>query len=278
MIDLHTHTTASDGRCSPADLVARAVRAGVQVLALTDHDTTAGCAAAAAACRHAGVTFVPGIEITAVLDGDDVHMLGYFIDTDSTDLAAFLAEQRMRRIGRVRRMVARLADAGIVLDADAIVRPAEEDMTRSAGRPWIARALLSDGHVTSTKEAFDLWLGSGRPAFVPRDGASPAEVVARIHGAGGLASLAHPVLVGRDALVGELAGAGLDALEVYHWKHDAAATMRYLGLARAHRLLVTGGSDFHGDEAHGPQHPGAVALPEHAWAAFAAAGAGRARS
>ena len=120
MIDLHTHTTASDGRCSPEELVARAAQAGVTVLGLTDHDTVAGVVPTAAACAHAGIEFVPGIEITAVADDLDVHVLGYFIDAASSGLAAFLSEQRRRRLDRIRLMVERLAQLGIQLDADAI--------------------------------------------------------------------------------------------------------------------------------------------------------------
>ena len=263
MIDLHTHTTASDGRDPPAELVQRAVQAGVTILAVTDHDTVAGCEAAAAACGECRIQFVPGIEITAVADGGDIHVLGYFIDTRSERLRRFLADQRQHRIGRVREMIRRLAAAGIVLDEDAIVQPAVDDPAKSAGRPWIARALVAAGHVDSTDEAFDRWLARGRPAFVPRTGASPAEVFARIHDADGIASLAHPALAGRDDGIDAFVRDGLDAIEAYHSEHDAAATARYLSLAQRLDVAVSGGSDYHGD-AHGPATPGAVSLPpEH---------------
>src|SRR5262245_20495229 len=171
MIDLHTHTTASDGRCSPAELVARASAAGVTVLGVTDHDTVAGCAAAAAACRSAGIEFVRGIEITAVRDGGDIHVLGYFLDVESAALLSFLADQRRRRIDRVREMIARLAGLGIHLDAEAILAPGLADSSKAAGRPWIASALVAAGHVADKNEAFDRFLARGRPAFVPRTGA-----------------------------------------------------------------------------------------------------------
>jgi predicted metal-dependent phosphoesterase TrpH len=261
LIDLHTHTTASDGRCSPRDLVARAAAAGVTVLAVTDHDTVAGCADTASSAAAAGIEFVPGIEITAVRSGADVHMLGYFFDTASPALHAFLAEQRGQRIARVHQIVDRLKTSGIDLDADRIVRPAIEDPRRSAGRPWIARALIEAGHAATVEEAFDRWLARGRPAFVPRLGAPPEEVVVRVHEAGGLASLAHPALLGDDAWVPEIARSGLDAIEAYHSKHDPAATERYLAMAAALGLAVSGGSDFHGDPSHGPLNPGAVSLP-----------------
>lgn len=265
MIDLHTHTTASDGRCTPAELVARASAAGVTVLSVTDHDTLAGCGAAAAACAAGGLEFVPGIEMTAVADRADVHVLGYFVDPQSFALETFLAEQRRRRIDRVRQMVDRLGAHGIALDADAILRPGLNDTSRAVGRPWIARALVAAGHVADSNEAFHRWLGRGRPAFVPRTGASPSEVFARIHEAGGIASLAHPVLVAHDEWLPGFAGDGLDAIEAYHIDHDASATRHYVALAERLGLAVTGGSDYHGDPSHGSGGPGSVSLPRDAY-------------
>lgn len=268
MIDLHTHTTASDGRCAPAELVARAAAAGVTVMAVTDHDTVSGCEAAAAACAAAGIVFVTGIEITAVHDKREVHMLGYFIDPASPALAAFLAEQRRQRIDRLREMVVRLAALGIPLDVEAILRPALEDSRKSAGRPWIARALVAAGQVATTDEAFDRWLAGGRPAFVPRAGASPSDVIARVHRARGICSLAHPALMKlaeESEWIGALVADGLDAIETYHSEHDGAATARYLAMASAMGVAVSGGSDYHGDPSHGPDHPGAVTLPRDAY-------------
>jgi predicted metal-dependent phosphoesterase TrpH len=265
LIDLHTHTTASDGRATPVELVASAARAGVTVLAVTDHDTTAGCDSAASACAASGVEFVPGIEITAVRDGGDVHILGYFIDRASSAFHAFLAGQRRHRIDRLRQMVERLAEYGIVLDAEELLRPARDDAAISAGRPWIARALVAGGHVATTNEAFDRWLAKGRPAFVARPGAPPADVIGRIHDAGGLASLAHPGLVRHDEWIAGFVAEGLDAIEAYHSEHDVAATARYVAMASALGVAVSGGSDYHGDPAHGPDHPGAVSLPSDAF-------------
>lgn len=261
MIDLHTHTTASDGRCAPAELVDRAARAGVTVLSVTDHDTTAGTAAAAAACTASGIDFVPGIEITSVVDGADVHILGYFIDPDSAPLAAFLAEQRARRVDRIRQMVDRLASLGIVLDADAILRPSRDDQSKAAGRPWLARALVDAGVVATTSDAFDKYLKRGKPAFVPRIGPLPSEVFAQIHAANGIASYAHPGLIGRDDLIPGFAVAGLDALEAHHSKHSPDDVIRYLSLAQHHNLAVSGGSDYHGDPSHDAGGPGSVSLP-----------------
>jgi predicted metal-dependent phosphoesterase TrpH len=261
LIDLHTHTTASDGRAAPADVVARAAAAGVTVLAITDHDTVGGCDSAARACTAAGLAFVPGIEMTAVCNGADLHVLGYFLDRTSPALHVFLADQRRRRIDRLRMMIERLAACGLALDPATILQPALDDPTKAAGRPWIARALVAAGYVESTSEAFDRWLTPGKPGFVARSGASPAEVVERIHQANGIASLAHPGLVGHDEWIPEFVHDGLDAIEAYHSEHDAAATARYLALAAALGLAVSGGSDYHGDPSHGPAHPGAVSLP-----------------
>jgi predicted metal-dependent phosphoesterase TrpH len=160
--------------------------------------------------------------------------------------------------------VARLATLGVELDADTIVRPVLDDESKSAGRPWVARALVDAGHVSSTAEAFDRWLARGKPAFVPRTGFAAPVVIARIHEAGGLASLAHPALIGRDEWIEELAAEGLDAVEAYHSEHDKAATARYVAIARTLGVLVTGGSDFHGDASHGASEPGSTSLPrEH---------------
>ena len=261
MIDLHTHTTASDGRCTPPELVARAAAAGIRVLSVTDHDTVAGCAAAAAACTEAGLDFVPGIEVTAVRDDADVHTLGYFIDTSSAAFSAFLSEQRHRRIDRAREMIERLRGFGILLDAAAVLQPALDDPSQSAGRPWLARAMVAAGYVADTNEAFDRYLARGRPAFVPRVAAQPGEVIARIHDAGGIASIAHPGLLRRDDWLPDFVRADLDALEVYHTDHDPPATVRYAALAKKFGLGVTGGSDYHADQSHGAVASGSTSLP-----------------
>jgi predicted metal-dependent phosphoesterase TrpH len=266
LIDLHTHTTASDGRCSPTELVARATGAGVAVLSVTDHDTVSGCAAVAAACGAAAIEFVAGIEVTAVFDGVDVHTLGYFIDTGSPAFAEFLSEQRRVRIDRLRQMVALLARHGIVLDADAILKPAIDDPSIAAGRPWIARALVEAGGVQTTNDAFGLWLTPGRPAFVPRVGAPPEEVIDRIHAARGIASMAHPGPRVRDEWLTRWAdNAGLDAVEAYHPDHDAQTTRRYVELAARLGMAVSGGSDYHADQSHGGRSIGSVSLPRAAY-------------
>jgi predicted metal-dependent phosphoesterase TrpH len=265
IVDLHTHTTASDGRCTPLELVTRASQAGLGVLSVTDHDTLAGCDAARQACASGGIEFVVGIEITAVRDGLDVHTLGYLFDPAAPELAAFLAEQRQHRLSRMREIVKRLEGLGISLDIDDILQPAVADSSKAVGRPWVARAMVAAGHVSTTAEAFDRWLAPGRPAFIPRTAAPPDAVIAQIHKAGGLASIAHPGLLARDEWLPELADAGLDALEAYHPDHDAEATARYLQFADRLHLAVSGGSDYHADASHGSATLGGVSLPREAY-------------
>jgi len=259
VIDLHLHTTASDGTLTPSDLVSRARAAGLSIFSITDHDTTAGLAEAAAAARACGVELIDGIEISAVEEGRDVHVLGYFIDPGAPALRAFLERQRDDRLRRVREMGQRLAALGAPIDVEPILADAARG--RSVGRPQVASALLARGHVATRDEAFDRFLEFGGPAFVSRCGASASEVVAIVHEAGGLASLAHPGLLRRDHLIAPLAEAGLDALEVRHSDHDAETESKYRAMALALGLLVTGGSDFHGDHGHRVCRLGTFTLP-----------------
>ncbi len=268
MIDLHLHTTASDGLCSPGELVDEAARAGVTTLAVTDHDTTAAVAEVSAHCAAAGLGFVAGIEITAFENGADVHILGYFLDPASAPLSAFLAKQRESRVERVKAIAARLQMVGAAIDMGPLLERANRQDGGSVGRPLVARALVAAGHAVDTNDAFARWLAPGKPGFVPRGGATSEEVIAIIHDAGGLASLAHPGLAGIDGRIPALRDAGLDALEAYHSDHDAATRDRYLRMAEDLSLLVTGGSDYHGDPAHGVA-PGMVVLPAREFDRFA---------
>ena len=261
MIDLHLHTTASDGRLEPEALIRRAREAGIHTLSVTDHDTVAAVSAATAAAHAHGIAIVPGIEITAVVDARDVHVLGYFIDPASGALRDFLVVQRAARVERARMMAERLAALGCPIDIDAVLRDAAAHPDHAVARPRIAVELVRAGHVASADEAFDRLIGEGRPAYVPRWAASPEEVVSTIGRAGGLASLAHPGLLGRDDLIGGLVAAGLAALEVYHSDHDEVARARYAELARRYDLAVTGGSDYHGDESSRHAAIGSVSLP-----------------
>lgn len=246
MIDLHMHTTASDGRSTPEGLVAEAAARGVRTMAVTDHDTTAGLAAAQAAARDAGVTCHVGIEITSVDAGRDVHMLGYGFDPAFAELTSFLSVQRRDRKRRLEEIGVRLAQLGVPVDLEQAMADAGRQAGRALGRPMAAAALVAAGHVADIREAFDRYLGEGKPAFIERIGPSPVEVAALIARAGGVASLAHPAKSKRDHLIAELAESGMAAIEVYHPDHDAIDTARYAQLARSLGLLMTGGSDYHG--------------------------------
>ena len=270
IIDLHLHTTASDGRLTPGELILRAATKGVTVMAVTDHDTTAAVIDAQALGRAQGIDVIPGIEVTAVERGGDVHVLGYFFRPEDVALNTFLAEQRARRVTRVENIIDRLEALGLPVDGAALLEDARRQQGRAIGRPQVARAMVAAGHVGDVGEAFDRWLGRGRPAFVAREGPPIVTVLEVLHAAGGLASLAHPGKSRIDEHIEALRDAGLDALEVYHPDHDAADRARYAGLAARLRLLATGGSDFHGEPSHGVE-PGTSSLPEPAWLALLAA-------
>ncbi|MGD9906568.1 MAG: PHP domain-containing protein [Vicinamibacterales bacterium] len=272
MIDLHLHTTASDGRCTATELVGRVAAAGVRVFAVTDHDTVAGHAEAARAAALHDLVFVPGIEVTAVWAGRDVHVLGYWVDGERPAFAAFLREQRTRRVARIEAIGAALGAAGAAIDLGPLLTRLADHPGTSVGRPDLARLLVAAGHAVSLQDAFDRYLAEGQPAYVARSGVSPEDAVALIHDAGGLASLAHPGVTRRDDRLEAWAAAGLDAIEAYHSDHSEADTAFYLERARALDLLVTGGSDFHGDEpvSHRARRRdvGGVTLPADAWQAL----------
>jgi 3',5'-nucleoside bisphosphate phosphatase len=266
VIDLHLHTTASDGRSSPEDLVQAAVRARLRVMAVCDHDTVAGLDRTAAACAAAGIEWVPGIEITAIREDADVHVLGYFFDHRSPGLLAFLDLQVSDRRRRVHEMIAKLDAIGVHVVPEQVFGGHAGLDARWIGRPLLARALVKAGHVRSPREAFDLYLAENGAAFVPRRAPSPEEVIELIHRAGGIASLAHPGMMGHDEWVPPMAAAGLDALEVYYVEHSPEMTTHYRVLADRLGLAMSGGSDYHGDPSHGPARPGSVSLPDAAYA------------
>ena len=272
MIDLHLHTAASDGTDSPAELVRACREAGIATMGVTDHDTTAAIPEVAREAERAGLEFVPGIEITAAWEGSDVHLLGYFVDHESLVLRAFLEEQIGDRIRRARAVAGRLVSLGVPVDMESLIARAEG---RPVLRPHIAQALVEAGHVEKEREAFDRYIGEDKPAYVARRGATPAEVVAIIRKAGGISSMAHPAVTGQDALIPELAMAGLDALEAYHTDHTDDDTARYLALARRLGLAVSGGSDFHGFRSEHSNGFGRVNLPAAEFTAFRRRARGR---
>jgi hypothetical protein len=217
-----------------------------------------------------GLEVVPGIEITAVLAERDVHVLGYFFDPDSEILDTFLKEQRADRFRRVQEMGAKLASLGKAIDIEQVTETPGTTPGRALGRPLVAAALVQAGHAADMGEAFDKLIGEGRPAYVARRGSTPAEVVKLIHRAGGIASLAHPGLLGNDPLIPELVEEGLMAIEVYHSDHDPATTTHYLALAARYDLVVSGGSDYHGEIGHRRNGLGVVVLPDEHYRALKA--------
>ena len=221
-------------------------RAGIKTMSVTDHDTVAAVAEVAAAAQASGLGFVPGIEITAVHQHRDVHMLGYFFDPHDAEFNTFLERQRSDRMRRATAMADRLADMGKPIDRDKLLTPRPGG--RSFGRPMLARALVKAGHVIDARQAFDQLIGEGKPAYVPRTGPDPAEVISIVFKAGGITSLAHPGLLKRDDLIPDLVESGLAAIEAFHSDHDSGATRHYLGLADRLGIAVSGGSDYHGEK------------------------------
>jgi hypothetical protein len=244
-VDLHSHTTASDGTLSPAELVRAAVKRGVRVLAITDHDSTEGLPAARAeAAQHPLLTIVPGLEINCDVPGAEVHVLGYYVDDAARWFQEFLREQRVERVARVHRIVERLAELGMPIDAADVFALVQEG---SAGRPHVAQVMVQRGYVKSVREAFDRWLHTNGPANVPRRRLTPQDAIAIIRRAGGVPVFAHPGLAGRDELIPAMIAAGLMGIETYYAEHSAAQTAHYKELCRAHGLVATGGSDYHGE-------------------------------
>jgi predicted metal-dependent phosphoesterase TrpH len=261
MIDLHLHTTASDGQSTPERLARQLAKAGITVAAVTDHDTTAAIDEVRSHAEARGTRIISGIEITAVQEREDVHMLGYGFDPEHPALVAFLATQRADRRRRLEEMHGRLVVLGMPVDIESQLTGAAGKSGKALGRPLLAAALVKAGYVGSIAEAFDKYLGNGGPAFVSRRGASPADVVALVHDAGGVVSVAHPGKLKSDSLIEPLADAGLDAIEAHHPDHDAATTAAYRARAAKLGLLVTGGSDFHGRESGRVDAMGTVTLP-----------------
>jgi 3',5'-nucleoside bisphosphate phosphatase len=245
--DLHVHSSASDGTDPPAEVMRRAARAGLDAVALTDHDTVAGHAEARQALP-AGLTLVPGMELSCRLDGRSLHLLAYLFDPDQEELAAETRRIREDRVLRARAMVARLADLGAVVTWDQVAAIAG---TAVVGRPHIARAMADSGVVASPAEAFTSdWIADGGRAYVTKYALDPVRAIRLIRAAGGVPVLAHP-RAGRDWLVSDeqiaaLAAAGLAGVEVCHPDQSAAQRAGLLGLARDLSLVVTGGSDDHG--------------------------------
>ena len=256
-IDLHLHSTQSDGSFSPTQVVQRAAKLGLSAISLTDHDSVAGVQEAQNIGRDIGVEVIPGTELSAHEAGIDIHILGYFIDPANSDLLAYLQKFQDARRNRAEKIVARLNRLGVRITMAHVLHKAGD---AAIGRPHVADVLVEEGFVFSHDHAFQKYLGYGKPAYQPKFVLTPRKAVEIIHAAGGLASLAHPVLYRRDALIPDLIKQGLDGIEVMHVKHDHADVRRYSDMAKRYGLLTTGGSDCHGD-GRGQAIMGTVQVP-----------------
>ncbi len=249
-VDLHVHSSASDGSLRPEEVVRQAASAGLSAIALADHDTIQGIQEAEQAGAEVGLQVIPAVELTAYMDGTDatgeleLHLIGLFVDTTDEQFLSALEQVRQVRVQRVEEISAKLRSLGFQFDAEHVLRRA---VGESVGRVHVAQEMVRQGLCADTKEAFDRYLGVGCPAYVPKQKLTPAEAIALIHRAHGCAVLAHPGLTaGVDAILEGLAQAGLDGIEVRCPGHSAEHERRMTDAARRLGLAVSGGSDFHG--------------------------------
>ncbi|MBL0388478.1 PHP domain-containing protein [Tumebacillus sp. ITR2] len=255
--DLHAHTTASDGTFTPRELVERAHQNGLAALAVTDHDTMGGLPEAQAAGAEFGVEIVPGIELSTVFEGKEVHVLGYYYDPTHPALVELTTQMREDRVNRMEKMVVKLQEAGIDITREEI----QAEAAGAIGRPHFARVLMKKGYVSTMPEAFEKYLGYGKPGYVSRMKVTPVQAVEVVLAAGGVPVVAHPGLIGKDYLFDELVPHGLIGLEASHPDHDEEKRQHYKTLAAHHGLLATGGSDFHGGGAEHRGELGSVNVP-----------------
>jgi predicted metal-dependent phosphoesterase TrpH len=255
--DLHLHTNFSDGTFTPEELAAHGKQHDLAAMSLTDHDTVEGCARMAVACETEGIEFISGTELTAELHGNELHLLGYGIDIENRKLLEETARYQIVRQNRIREMVARLNQLNVPLEAGAVFALAN---CRSPGRPHVARALVRAGLCASLDEAFERFLKVNRPAWVPKFKVSAFDAIELIHQAGGAAVMAHPGLNRTDEAIPEMVAAGLDGIECFHSKHSVGTANHYLQMAEKHKVLVTGGSDCHGNS-KGKPLIGSVRIP-----------------
>jgi 3',5'-nucleoside bisphosphate phosphatase len=259
-IDLHTHSIASDGALSPTELIARAAARGVQIQALSDHDTLLGVAEAVAEGQRLGVRVIPATELNTESEWGDVHVLAYFVDPHDTALEERLRWLRENRGRRIELMVEKLNALGHAVSLDRVREIAKGG---SLGRPHLAQALFEAGHVPTYDSAFDTLISKEAPAYVARVGLAPLEAVALARKHGGVPSLAHPgTVVDLERLLPQLVDAGLAGIECYYGSHTPAFTAECLRLSVRYGLVPTGGSDFHGRGEHGTDLGGVFVPPE----------------
>jgi predicted metal-dependent phosphoesterase TrpH len=258
--DFHLHSTCSDGRLTPTALMELAAANGVRVLSLTDHDSTEGIAEAQVAAARLGVELVPGVELSTDIPGNEVHILGHFIDWESERFQAAAARFRDGRVGRGKEMVRKLRDLGLMIEWDRVREIAGE---ASVGRPHVALALREAGYVQTIEEAFDRYIGRNGPAYAEREKLLPEEAVEFIVSCGGLATMAHPNYVENpEPIVAGLKDRGLFGMEVYYKDYSPELVRKLKHIADRHGLLPMGGSDFHGLGTPGERTPGDIPLPD----------------
>jgi 3',5'-nucleoside bisphosphate phosphatase len=250
-VDLHVHSTASDGSLPPEVVVERALRAGLAGIALTDHDTVAGVPAAETAGERLGIRVVGGCEFSSAAPWGEMHVLGYFLPSHSAELESFLERCRADRIRRAREMVSRLQGLGVGLEFEDVLL---QSKGAAVGRPHVARAIVRKGSATHVSDAFDRYIGRGRPAFVDKRLPTFREIADLVHSVRGIVSVAHLKERGTRSFLERLQREGLDAIETRHPSHDPDLRARLTDIALRLGLLRTGGSDWHGDPEPGETH------------------------
>jgi predicted metal-dependent phosphoesterase TrpH len=256
-VDLHIHTTFSDGDMTPEEMVADAQKAGLAGIAITDHDEVEGVRAAREAAAGSDFIIVPGVELSTSDGKNDIHILGYLIDINSSELRKYLDIFRDARLNRGIHMVERLREMGVDIEVDSVLDIAGGG---AVGRPHIAAALLQNGCVDSTEDAFRKYIGFNSPAYVPKYQLKPSDAFRLIREAGGVGVMSHPGTTRKDELITEFIGCGMRGIEVYHPKHSESEAARYKRLAEKLGLVVTGGSDSHGRR-NARLHVGARSVP-----------------
>jgi predicted metal-dependent phosphoesterase TrpH len=255
--DLHIHTTASDGRVSPREVLLQAQAAGLSHIAITDHDTVDGLLDIVP--EKNGVIIIPGIELNTDLPGHEVHILGYCIDINNTRLQNELRKMTLDRVERAKKIVAKLGLLGFPIEYQRVLDIAGD--SKAIGRPHIAKALLEKRYFSNMDEVFSTLLETNGPAYVPHYKLSPTDALELIDEAGGISVVAHPGLIRNDEIVLSMMHAGVQGLEVYHPKHSKEQTNKYLSMAEQFSLLITGGSDFHGIPGRFPERLGQFVIP-----------------
>ncbi len=267
--DLHTHTRCSDGQLAPEALVQLAAERGLQVLAVTDHDTVAGLSMAREAAETCEVEVVSGIELSVTLDGDELHLLAYGVDPGHDRLQAHMQDMREARRRRAFRMMERLRAHGLDIDDECL--RAQVDGATALGRPHVAAALVAAGHVRTTRQAFQQYLGMDQPGYVPKPDVAAADALTLVHETGGVGVLAHPGDWVSGTQIRRLVERGLDGIEVTHPSHRSSLREYYRRVADGHDLLTTGGSDYHGHTEADDTHLGTLGMDRAEWERFRAA-------